>query len=49
MKPNVQAFFGRTSMPGGLPEAHAHGVRYFRVPANLFPPADARGKPLSKV
>jgi glyoxylase-like metal-dependent hydrolase (beta-lactamase superfamily II) len=30
---------------GRMPEAHANGVRYFRLPLNLFRPADDVGKP----
>jgi glyoxylase-like metal-dependent hydrolase (beta-lactamase superfamily II) len=33
---------------GRLPEAHANGVRYFRLPVNLFQPADELGKPVPK-
>ncbi|HKU37772.1 MAG TPA: MBL fold metallo-hydrolase [Polyangiales bacterium] len=33
---------------GRLPQAHANGVRYFRLPVNLFQPADELGKPLPK-
>jgi glyoxylase-like metal-dependent hydrolase (beta-lactamase superfamily II) len=33
---------------GRLPDAHGNGVRYFRLPVNLFHPADALGKPVPK-
>ena len=33
---------------GRLPQAHANGVRYFRLPVNLFQPADELGKPVPK-
>ena len=33
---------------GRLPEPHPNGVRYFRVPLNLFQPADALGRPNPK-
>lgn len=33
---------------GRLPEPHANGVRYFRLPLNLFRPADAVGKPTQR-
>jgi len=33
---------------GRLPEAHTNGVRYFRLPVNLFQPADELGVPKPK-
>jgi glyoxylase-like metal-dependent hydrolase (beta-lactamase superfamily II) len=32
---------------GRLPEPHGNGVRYLRLPLNLFRPADASGQPLA--
>lgn len=33
---------------GRLPAAHANGVRYFRLPVNLFHPSDELGQPAKK-